>query len=612
MRRRITLVTFIAASSLYNDKRMSRRTKLWIFTASALLCIQAAASLVLPQSFALVALTDLIQLLLLLSGTTALLLATLSNRGRARMFWAMMTLGLGFWVAYQGLWCYFELLLRTDVPTPFSGDVVLFLHLVPMTAALAMQPQVQQDHRTTRLGSLDFSMLLIWWLYLYVVTVIPWHYVYRNETLYEHNLNVLYLIEKVVLLGGLAVLWARSRHSWRTVYANWFGCTLTYSLSSYLANWAIERGVYFSGSVYDVPLAASMAWVTWIGLRSLESAPQQEPSGNSNGHGVWVARVGMITVSSLPLFAAWSVFDVSTPPQVQRFRLFGTLASMLVLGTMVFLKQHLLDRELLRLLQASQRSFDDLRRVQAQLVQSEKLASLGQLVGGAAHELNNPLTAMLGYSELLTATPLNGEQRSLAQKIEHQIRRTRTLVSSLLSFAKQVPAEKTSLDINAMVQTAVKLYPPQLRTASVQVHTHLAKDLPRVMGDSNQLLQVCLHITNNALHAMAETGGSLTVSTRAVDNMVVIEFMDNGPGLQEPDRVFDPFYTTRPVGQGAGLGLSVCYGIIQEHQGKIRCQNRPEGGARFLIELPVAARSDSSHSHETYPSSPQAKSAGVS
>jgi two-component system NtrC family sensor kinase len=112
--------------------------------------------------------------------------------------------------------------------------------------------------------------------------------------------------------------------------------------------------------------------------------------------------------------------------------------------------------------------------VQAQLVQSEKLASLGQLVGGAAHELNNPLTAMMGYSELLTATPLNGEQRSLAQKIEHQIRRTRTLVSSLLSFAKQVPAEKTSLNINAMVQTAVKLYPPQLRTASVQVYTDLA------------------------------------------------------------------------------------------------------------------------------------------
>lgn len=572
--------------------------------------MQAAASLVLPQGFALIALSDLTQLLLLLSGMMALLLVAWSSHGRARVFWALMALGLGFWFAYQSLWCYFEVFLRTDVPTPFVGDVVLFLHLVPMTAALATQPQVEQDNRKTRLGSLDFAMLLIWWLYLYVVTVIPWQYVSWNDTRYEHNLNILYLIEKIVFLGVLAVLWTRSGNSWRTVYASWFGCTLTYSLSSYLANWAIEKKVYFSGSVYDVPLAASMAWVTWIGLGALESAPQQKPAGTSNGHGVWVARLGMITVSSLPLLAAWSVFDVATPPRVRMFRLFVTLASMLVLGSMVFLKQHLLDRELLHLLQASQQSFNDLRRVQAQLVQSEKLASLGQLVGGAAHELNNPLTAMMGYSELLSGTALNGEQRSLAQKIEHQIRRTRTLVSSLLSFAKQVPADKTWLDINAMVQTAVKLYPPQLRTANVQVHTDLARDLPRVMGDSNQLLQVCLHITNNALHAMAETGGSLTVSTRASHATVAIEFVDNGPGLQEPDRVFDPFYTTRPVGQGAGLGLSVCYGIIQEHQGKIFCQNRPEGGARFRIELPVAARSDSSAS--SLPSGKQVRTASVS
>ncbi|MGA7379843.1 MAG: HAMP domain-containing sensor histidine kinase [Terriglobales bacterium] len=591
---------------------MSRRSKLWIFTASGLLCAQAAASLVLPQGFVLIALSDLTQLLLLLSGTMALLLVAWSSHGRARMFWAMMTMGLAFWLAYQGLWCYFEVFLRRDVPTPFAGDVVIFLHLVPMTAALAMQPQVEQDSRTTRLGSLDFAMLLVWWLYLYVVTVIPWQYVYGDDTRYQHNLNILYLIEKIVFLGGLAVLWARSGHSWRTIYASWFGCTLTYSLSSYLANWAIERRVYFSGSVYDVPLAASMAWVTWIGLEALESAPQQKPSGSSNGHGVWVARLGMITVSSLPLLAAWSVFDVTTPQRVRMFRLFVTLASMLALGSMVFLKQHLLDRELLHLLGASQQSFHDLRRVQAQLVQSEKLASLGQLVGGAAHELNNPLTAMLGYSELLTATPLNGEQRTLAQKIEHQIRRTRTLVSSLLSFAKQVPADKTSLDINAMVQTAVKLYPPQLRTANVQVHTDLASDLPRVLGDSNQLLQVCLHITNNALHAMAETGGSLTVSTRASNGMVVIEFVDNGPGLQEPDRVFDPFYTTRPVGQGAGLGLSVCYGIIQEHQGTILCQNRPEGGAGFRIELPVVTRGDSSPSPALLPARTQVRTAGAS
>src|SRR5262245_50153246 len=135
---------------------MSKRSKLWIFGASSLLCAQAAASLVLPHSFALVALSDLTQLLLLMSGTVAVLLAAWGSQGRARVFWALMTTGVGFWCVYQGLWCYFEVFLRRDVPNPFAGDVVLFLHLVPMTAALAMQPHAGQDNRTTRLGSLDF------------------------------------------------------------------------------------------------------------------------------------------------------------------------------------------------------------------------------------------------------------------------------------------------------------------------------------------------------------------------------------------------------------------------------------------------------------------------
>ncbi len=596
---------------------LSRPSKFWILAAAGLVCAQAAASLVLPRGFALIALSDLTQLVLLLFGTLALLPNVLATRGRTRLFWGLMTLGVAFWLSYQVLWSYFEVFLRRDVPNPFAGDVVLFLHLVPMTAALAMQPHMQQDDRTTRLGSLDFVMLLVWWLYLYLFTVIPWQYVYRNETIYEHNLNSLYLTEKAVFLAGLALLWYRSRGPWRVVYANWFGASLTYSLSSYLANWGIERKVYFSGSIYDVPLAISMAWITAIALWALHyspNSPRQQPARSSGSHGVWVTRLGMIAISSLPSFVAWSVFDTGTPQPVRMFRLVLTLGSMLLMGTLVFLKQHFLDRELLQLLNASRNSLENLQRVQAQLVQSEKLASLGQLVGGAAHELNNPLTAMMGYSDLLAATPLSAEQRLLMQKIEYQVRRTRTLVSSLLSFAKQVPAEMTLLDVNALVQTAVKLGQPLLRGPRVQVHTDLASGLPRVLGDSNQLLQVCLHITNNALHAMSEHGGTLTVSTRLQDSFVLLEFVDDGPGMQEPDRVFDPFYTTRPVGQGTGLGLSVCYGIIQEHNGKIMCQNRPEGGATFRIELPALADSAEAPVSKVYTSSglrPEANAAST-
>src|SRR6266568_6335659 len=254
---------------------------------------------------------------------------------------------------------------------------------------------------------------------------------------------------------------------------------------------------------------------------------------------------------------------------------------------MVFLKQHLLDIELIRLLRSSERSFQELQHLQTQLVQSEKLVSLGQLVGGAAHELNNPLTAMLGYSELLASTDLSPEQRSLTDKVMQQAKRVRILVASLLSFAKQVPATKTPLDLNAMLQTALKLCQPQMHAAKVQASLKFAEALPKVKGDANQLLQVFSHIINNATHAMSERGGTLTITTLEQAGMVNIQFADTGPGMTEPERVFDPFYTTRPIGQGTGLGLSACYGIIQEHGGKIACHNRAEGGAIFVIELPT-------------------------
>lgn len=566
---------------------MSERSKVWIIAAAGLVFAQAGASLVLPPDFKLIVFSDLTQCILLFSGTLSLLPNVLSTRGRTRVFWALMTLGVGFWLIYQLLWTYFEVFLRQEVPNPFAGDAVLFLHIVPMMGALALQPQVEQDERTARLGALDFALLLVWWLYLYLFAVIPWQYAHTNEPAYNHNLNVLYLTEKMVFLAGLAVVWSRSSNSWKMVYGHWFGASLTYALSSYIANWAIAANVYSTGSFYDVPLVASMAWITGIGLLAHAAPPSQLPARSAYAHSVWVTRLGMIAIFSLPLFAAWAVFDNLAPPAVRNFRLVVSLGAMAVMGGMVFLKQHLLDRELLELLHASHQSYEDLKRLQAQLVHSEKLASLGQLVGGAAHELNNPLTAMLGYSELLNATPLDEKQRILADKINQQVQRTRMLVSSLLNFAQQVPAEKTELDLNMLAQTAIKLSQPQLRARGIEIQTSLAEDLPRVMGDSNQLLQVCLHIINNALQAMVDQGGTLTVSSWRQENLALLEFSDTGPGAQNPDRVFDPFYTTRPVGQGAGLGLSACYGIIQEHRGRIRCQNRPQGGAVFRIELPA-------------------------
>lgn len=569
---------------------MSSRVKTWGAGVVCLVFLQIAASLLAHRSFGLVALSDITQCLLLLSAVFSCIPSIFRQRGRARLFWAFMGLGLACWFSYQLVWTHVEVIQRREVPDLFSWDALLFLHFVPIMAALALQPNVEAHDRDWRSGSLDFTLLLLWWVYVYVYSVIPWQFSYANPVAYQLNLNTSYLVEKVALLGGLALLWYRSSGGWKTIYAHWFAATLFYSTSSYIATWALSRHTYYSGSFYDVPLAVSMAWMSVPGLLALDMPVAKAESAQSLPRGVWAGRLGMIAVFSLPVFAWFSAFDTMIPPSVHTFRLLLTLVAMIVMGAIVFIKQHFLDVELIRLLRASRQSFQELQLLQAQLVQSEKLASMGQLVGGAAHELNNPLTAMLGYSELLSATELTPEQRSLTAKISQQTKRVRSLVSSLLSFAKQVPSSKTPVDVNAILQTCLKLGQPQMEVAHVASSIEMANPLPRVLADSNQLLQVFSHIINNAVNAMSERGGTITVSTRSEGGLVIIQFADTGPGMAEPARVFDPFYTTRPVGQGIGLGLSACYGIIQQHGGKISGRNRDEGGAIFQIDLPAVSQ----------------------
>jgi signal transduction histidine kinase len=569
---------------------LSERSKLWMLAAGCLVFAQACASVLIAPGFALTIFSDVTQCILLLSGVAALIPNITRNHGRARLFWGLMTLGIAFWLAYQLMWSYIEVVLRQEVPDPFVGDIVIFLHFVPMMAALALQPQNHQDDHEAKLGRLDFVLLLTWWVYLYLFGVIPWQYAQINELTYSRSLNALYLTEKLVFLAGLVIVWLRSQRGWRIIYAHWFGASLAYALSSYVANWAIQRNAYYTGSLYDLPVAASMGWISVTGVIAQDLKPAQDLSKRPPGRsGVWVARLGMLVILSLPVFAAWSVFDHEATERVRNLRLISTLITMMIMGGIVFLRQHLLDHELLRLLRASQDSFEDLKHLQARLVQSEKLASLGQLIGGAAQELNNPLTAMLGYSETLAEGGTTAGQRRLAAKIAQQVKRTRALISSLLSFARQTTGEKMLVDINTVAQTAVKLCQPQFSMHKIEVQMNLAADVWQVWADPNQLLQVCLHVGSNALHALEEVGGGI-FSLKSYQNgeKVVLEFSDNGPGVREPERVFDPFYTTRPVGKGAGLGLSACYGIVQEHHGQIQCTNRVEGGTTIRIELPQA------------------------
>ena len=556
---------------------LNDRAKLWLAAAAIILAALIVGAALMPRSFGLTALSDIVQCLLLISGAAAFIPVARRSHGRLRLFWSLITLGIAFWLCYQIFWTYLEIVLRRDVPDLCAWDIVLFLHFVPLMAAIALRPHVSPDEYAARVGRLDFALLLVWWLYLYILIVMPWQYVVPDIAAYNSNLNNVYNAEKVAFLVALVVCCIISKGAWRKLYASLFAMTFCYSAGSTLANWAIARKTYYSGSFYDIPLTAAMASLTWIALRTKAEKPDSETLPASSAYGVWIARFSMIAVFSLPVFAIWALSDQQVPEPIRVFRLALTLVAAFALGVMVFIRQQLLDRELMRLLNNSRSAFDNLKRLQAQILQSEKLASIGQLVGGAAHELNNPITAMLGYSDLLLNTPLSAEQRPLAGKIGQYVRRTRSLVASLISFARQTPAPKGPLDLNTLARTAVKLTQPQWETLEIEVCTHLDPAIPKVLGDSNQLLQVCLQLITNCLHLLTEGGGRIAISTERRAGICVLQIASEtlaGAGS--------------PFGADAenSLALSACRGILQEHRGQIYCESGTDRAVRLRIELP--------------------------
>jgi signal transduction histidine kinase len=576
----------------------SSRTYAWIAGASLLfLGTYAAVSLTLPPGQPLSTFGNITQCLVPLLANAGLLLNAGTPHWRRNVFWMLAAMSCTLWMMGQFQWTYYEVYLHRPMPDMYPGDIIFFLRGVPLMAALALRPHLKRSELALRFGYIDFILLLSWWMFLYAFVVLPWMYAEPALGQYNFTYDIITNIQNMVTVIGLGALWLQSRGAWRSVYANLFGGEVLYMLSSLMINVAISMNLYHTGSLYDLPLVASFLWFGAAGLIAYkngnaldDSADSSENTDQKKGESILASRLAMAAVVSLPLFAIFTLKFGHDSPAVREFRLMTILLGAVPLGFLVFLRQHLADRDRARLLSRAEHSVENLQRLQAQLVQTEKLVSLGQLAAGAAHEINNPLTAILGYSDLLADdASLSEKPRAVAAKIRDQARRTKTLVGNLLSFARQVPAERTLLDLNTVVTNAVQLRALDLKNSGTKIDLKLESVLPGVRGDGNQLMQVFFNIVNNAVDAMDSHtgGGTLTIKTMRDRANVAILFSDTGPGIREPHRVFDPFYTTKPIGKGTGLGLSICFGIVQEHGGKILCYNSQEGGAVFRVELPA-------------------------
>src|SRR5260221_7536955 len=236
----------------------------------------------------------------------------------------------------------------------------------------------------------------------------------------------------------------------------------------------------------------------------------------------------------------------------------------------------------------------DAALMQAKLAHAERMATLGRLVSGVAHEVNNPLAAILGFTDLLLENPqVPDVAKEDLQIILQETQRTKDIVQDLLSFARQRAVKREFVHIGMILKQTTKLRNYDLQSHGVEVIEEYDENLPMVMGDAQQLQQVFLNILNNAYDAIEESGrtGKIFLKTTAADGSVEISLADNGTGIVDVERIFDPFYTTKQTGRGTGLGLSICYGIVRAHGGEIQCWNNPGGaGSTFSIRIPVAAQ----------------------
>lgn len=327
--------------------RTSTSTRLWIGTAVALTLVQTAASALLPRGLALTTISDCTNVVLVLALLIAFAKNAILAHGRLRVFWIMQAIGWSITLINQLWWMLYDVFLQKPVPMLFAGDVLLFLPGVLMLAGFLLRPHLEQSQRSTRLGMLDFLLLILWWIYFYGYLVSCWEYVSPNEALYNRNYDRLYMMQILVLVSVLCLLLKQTSGEWRRFYALYMGVVLFNYLWFALENHAIEQYAYFNGSWYDPPYTASFGLFMFVavyggGLRLIRESTDREK------HGSWMTTLAILAVLSLPVIVLAAVLERGVSLQIMHFRVLVTAVAMFAMAALVFMKQYLLHEELKR------------------------------------------------------------------------------------------------------------------------------------------------------------------------------------------------------------------------------------------------------------------------
>lgn len=409
------------------------RQSVWFKAALAAGVVQAIAALALKEGNATAVVGDAVPLVFSFVPIVLCNKNSRASTGSARTFWYLNSAAFAFLLLSHLYWFYCEVVRPKAVVNPVLGDGLMFMMPALMLAALAFRPHSDSAASDLRFRHVDLAFLLFWWLCFYLYFVVPWLTVAHDFASYNRANYSLVLAEQSTVVLVLLVLWKRTTGTWRRFYGHTGLALLIYALANFLQGIAMAAGKYYSGSIYDVPLGVAGIWVVYaFAIASNVQPAAESPAADSERQGLWTARLAMLAMISLPILGIYAFLDRNAPAGVGGFRLRLILGAMLFLGSLCFLKLSVLDRELQRLVGVTEASYESLKTVQERIAHSEKLAALGRMASGAAHEINNPLTAIYGYSELLIDNPAlpPGELRH-AREIQEQVRLAQSAVFSM-------------------------------------------------------------------------------------------------------------------------------------------------------------------------------------
>jgi signal transduction histidine kinase len=516
--------------------------------------------------------------------------AARSERG-ARVFWNLNAWHGSLWVAAQSIWSYLELITRRPVGDASPTDPIFFAASMPIAAALYGRPDRHRPRWLFNVVVLDIVLITLFFVFIYLYTITALTVTNSPASLYAPSLTQLFNTRSIVLAVWAGwVFFSAEPGAWRRTLRLYFLGILAIGVGSAIANWAVDRGVYSTGSLYDLGWIAPYSLLAVVPAYALEigaAAPARDAPPDVRPPLVSMAAVALLV--GIPLTDSLSRVFFPASHELEDLRTQMTVTMVIPFGLVVLAREVVWRRAL-------RRSGAALQTARAQLMQAEKLAAVGKLVSGMAHELNNPLQGVLGYAELMLAMPPDRRSGDEVQRIRENADRAASIVRNLLAFAGAERMSRAWLDVNHLVRGAIAERRPHFEAANIAVTFDGAERLPHVHVNTVQLQRVFVNVIANAEQAVRSASRArpeirIETALDAPHASVDVVITDNGPGINPADlpRIFDPFFTTRDVGKGAGLGLSYCYGIVREHGGTIAAENST-GGARFIIRLPVGER----------------------